>query len=337
MLAICILWLISCTSTRTPGSSTAPKYYPPDPYDETGALVWEYDAERERLLKQFETRSLKGFGINNLHNAIVASAAVLFYLDITQHTQISHITSISRIEENKYVRLDRFTIRNLEIVDSMADEGTALLDVVNRTVSPMGARLLRRWLLFPLKDRNRINDRLSVVESLFKDPQGRELLHKHLETVGDMERLVSKVAVGRISPRETVQLKNALRAIAPIKDYCEASDNPVLRSFGDQLNPCTLIRDRIEREINPDAPNATNRGKVVRDGVDSELDELREIAYSGKDYLVQLQQRESEATGILFLSSEEKQISPSSGNTYLFNILRMISKYVSVSDASIFL
>ena len=260
--------------------------------------MWAEDAARERLLKQFETRSLKGFGINNLHNAIVASAAVLFYLDITQHTQISHITSISRIEENKYVRLDRFPIRNLQIVDSMADEGTALLDVVNRTVSPMGARLLRRWLLFPLKDRNRINDRLSVVESLFKDPQGRELLHKHLETVGDMERLVSKVAVGRISPRETVQLKNALRAIAPIKDYCEASDNPVLRSFGDQLNPCTLIRDRIEREINPDAPNATNRGKVVRDGVDSELDELREIAYSGKDYLVQLQQRESEATGI---------------------------------------
>lgn len=261
---------------------------------------WMFTVEtaKERLLKQFETSSLKGFGIHNMENAIVASGAILFYLDITQHTQIGHITAISRIEEEKFVRLDRFTIRNLELVNPMNEEGKSLLDVINRTVSPMGARMLRRWILFPLKDVKQITDRLDVVEYFFKDSEGRELLKRHLEVIGDMERLVSKVAVGRISPRETVQLKNALKAIAPIKEYCENSDNPVIRSFGDQLNACATIRDRIERELNPDAPNATNRGNVIREGVDDELDKLRDIAYSGKDYLMHIQQRESERTGI---------------------------------------
>ena len=261
---------------------------------------WMFTVEtaKERLLKQFETSSLKGFGIHNMENAIVASGAILFYLDITQHTQIGHITAISRIEEEKFVRLDRFTIRNLELVNPMNEEGKSLLDVINRTVSPMGARMLRRWILFPLKDVKQITDRLDVVEYFFKDSEGRELLKRHLEVIGDMERLVSKVAVGRISPRETVQLKNALKAIAPIKEYCENSDNPVIRSFGDQLNACATIRDRIERELNPDAPNATNRGNVIREGVDDELDKLRDIAYSGKDYLIHIQQRESERTGI---------------------------------------
>lgn len=256
------------------------------------------ESANDRLLKQFETKSLKGFGIHNLKNAIIASGAILYYLDITQHTQISHITSISRIEEERYVRLDRFTIRNLELIDPMNEEGKSLLDVVNRTVSPMGARLLRRWILFPLKDVKQICDRLNVVEYFFKDREGRELLQKQLELIGDMERLVSKVAVGRISPRETVQLKNALKAIAPIKDYCEHADDPVLRSFGEQLNPCANVRDRIERELNPDAPNMANRGNVIREGVNKELDDLREIAYSGKDYLLHIQQRESDATGI---------------------------------------
>ena len=233
-----------------------------------------------------------------MQSAIVASGAILFYLDITQHTQLSHISAISRIEEDKYVRLDRFTIRNLELVDPMAEDGKSLLDVINRTTSPMGARLLRRWVLFPLKDVKRINDRLNVVEYFFKDSEGRQLIKQHLETIGDMERLVAKVSAGRVSPRETVQLKTALNAIAPIKDYCENSDNPILRSFGDQLNACATIRDRIEREINPDAPNVVNRGNIIRSGVNAELDELRQIAYSGKDYLIQLQQRESEATGI---------------------------------------
>ena len=194
------------------------------------------EAANDRLLKQFETKNLKGFGVHKMSNAIIASGAILFYLDLTQHTQIKHITSLSRIEEERYVRLDRFTVRNLELIEPMNEEGKSLLDVINRTVSPMGARLLRRWILFPLKDVKPINDRLDVVEYFFKDREGRELLQKQLELIGDMERLVSKVAVGRISPREMVQLKNALNALVPIKDYCENADNAVLRSFGDQLN-----------------------------------------------------------------------------------------------------
>lgn len=256
------------------------------------------EAAHDRLLKQFETKSLKGFGVDKMHNAIVASGAILFYLDLTQHTQISHITSLARIEEEKFVRLDRFTVCNLELVEPMCEDGKSLLNVIDRTVCPMGARLLRRWTLFPLKSVKQINDRLDVVEHFFKDREGRELIQRQLELVGDMERLVSKVAVGRISPREMVQMKNALNAVAPIKAYCEDADNAVLRSFGEQLNACASIRDRIERELNPDAPNATNRGNVIRTGVNDELDSLREISYSGKDYLLKIQQRESELTGI---------------------------------------
>lgn len=256
------------------------------------------EAAHDRLLKQFETKSLKGFGVDKMQNAIVASGAILFYLDLTQHTQISHITSLARIEEEKFVRLDRFTVRNLELVEPMCEDGKSLLNVIDRTVCPMGARLLRRWTLFPLKSVKQINDRLDVVEHFFKDREGRELIQRQLELVGDMERLVSKVAVGRISPREMVQMKNALNSVAPIKTYCEDADNAVLRSFGEQLNACASIRDRIERELNPDAPNATNRGNVIRTGVNDELDSLREISYSGKDYLLKIQQRESELTGI---------------------------------------
>lgn len=256
------------------------------------------EAAHDRLLKQFETKSLKGFGVDKMQNAIVASGAILFYLDLTQHTQISHITSLARIEEEKFVRLDRFTVRNLELVEPMCEDGKSLLNVIDRTVCPMGARLLRRWTLFPLKSVKQINDRLDVVEHFFKDREGRELIQRQLELVGDMERLVSKVAVGRISPREMVQMKNALNAVVPIKAYCEDADNAVLRSFGEQLNACASIRDRIERELNPDAPNATNRGNVIRTGVNDELDSLREISYSGKDYLLKIQQRESELTGI---------------------------------------
>ena len=261
---------------------------------------WMFSEEsaHERLLKQFETKSLKGFGIDKMDNAVVASGVVLFYLDLTQHTQIGHITSISRIEEEKFVRLDKFTVRNLELIEPMSDDGKSLLDVIDKTITPMGARLLRRWILFPLKSVRQINDRLDVVEYFFKDKDGRESIRRQLEQIGDMERLVSKVAVGRISPREMIQMKNALAALVPIKDYCENADNAVLRSFGEQINACASMRDRIERELNPDAPIAVNRGDVIRAGVDRELDSLREIAYSGKDYLLKIQQREIEQTGI---------------------------------------
>ena len=261
---------------------------------------WMFSEEsaHERLLKQFETKSLKGFGIDKMDNAVVASGVVLFYLDLTQHTQIGHITSLSRIEEEKFVRLDKFTVRNLELIEPMSDDGKSLLDVIDKTVTPMGARLLRRWILFPLKSVRQINDRLDVVEYFFKDKDGRESIRRQLEQIGDMERLVSKVAVGRISPREMIQMKNALAALVPIKDYCENADNAVLRSFGEQINACASMRDRIERELNPDAPIAVNRGDVIRAGVDRELDSLREIAYSGKDYLLKIQQREIEQTGI---------------------------------------
>ena len=260
--------------------------------------IFNEDTATDRLLKHFETKNLKGFGIHTMHNAIVASGAILCYLDITQHTHISHITTISRIEEDRYVRLDKFTIRNLELIDSMGEDGKSLLSVIDRTLSPMGARLLRRWILFPLKDVEQINRRLNVVEHFFKDTEAREQLKQQLETIGDLERLVSKVAVGRITPRELVQLRAALAAIEPIKRLCETSNCEVLRGIGEQLNLCQLIRDRIAREINPDAPNLLNRGNVISHGVNAELDELREISYSSKDYLLRLQQSESERTGI---------------------------------------
>ena len=260
--------------------------------------IFTEESATDRLLKHFETRNLKGFGIASMHSAIVASGAILCYLDITQHTHIGHITALSRIEEERYVRLDKFTVRNLELLDSMCDDGKSLLSVIDRTLSPMGARLLRRWLLFPLKDVPQINSRLDVVEHFFRDTEGRELLKQQLEMIGDIERLISKVAVARITPRELVQLKNSLVAIAPVKELCSTSGNEVLRRIGEQLNPCSIIRDRIEREINPDAPNQIQRGNVIRDGVNSELDELRSISHSSKDYLMKMQQRESEITGI---------------------------------------
>ena len=260
--------------------------------------IFTEDAAMDRLLKQFETKSLKGFGINAMPSAVIAAGAILHYLDITQHTHISHITSIARVEEEKAVRLDRFTVRNLELVQSMSDDGKSLLDVIDRTVSPMGARLLRRWVLFPLKDAREINKRLDIVEYFFRKPSERDDLKDALGQIGDLERLIGKVSAGRVNPRELIQMRHALAMIGPIKEICLSSGQPALESIGRQLNPCTEIAERIEREISPDPPTAINRGPVIREGVDSELDELREIAYRGKDYLLQLQQRESALTGI---------------------------------------
>lgn len=253
---------------------------------------------RERLLKHFETSSLKGFGVEHLKYGIVASGAILQYLDMTQHTQIGHITSLSRIEEDRYVRLDKYTVRNLELISSMNDGGKSLLNVIDRTISPMGARMLKRWIVFPLKDEKPINDRLNVVEYFFRHPEFKELIEEQLHLIGDLERIISKVAVGRVSPREVVQLKVALRAIEPIKEACLSADNQSLNRIGEQLNLCISIREKIEGEINNDPPLLINKGGVIKSGVNSELDELRKIAFSGKDYLLQIQQRESELTGI---------------------------------------
>lgn len=260
--------------------------------------IFTDEAAMDRLLKQFETVSLKGFGINKMPAAVIASGAILHYLDITQHNQISHINNLSRIEEDRYVRLDKFTVRNLELVDSLAEDGKSLLSVIDRTISPMGARLLRRWVLFPLKDVKAINARLDVVEYFFRHPDERDAIKSALEQIGDLERLISKVAVGRITPREVVQMRNALTAVEPIKSLCCGADHEALHAIGEQLNPCAVMRDRIAREIVDDAPTAVNRGTVIKDGVDAELDELREIAFQGKDYLMKVQMRESEATGI---------------------------------------
>ncbi len=253
---------------------------------------------RERLLKHFETNNLKGFGVEHLKYGIIASGAILQYLDMTQHTQIGHITSLSRIEEDRYVRLDKYTVRNLELISSMNEGGKSLLDVIDRTISPMGARMLKRWMVFPLKDEKPINDRLNVVEYFFRKPEFKELMEEQLHLIGDLERIISKVAVGRVSPREVVQLKVALLAIEPIKEACLSADNASLNRIGDQLNLCLTIRDKIDKEINNDPPLMINKGGVIKSGVNADLDELRKIAYSGKDYLLQIQQRESELTGI---------------------------------------
>ena len=260
--------------------------------------VFTLESANDRLLKHFETRSLKGFGITSMDNAIIASGAILHYLDITQHTQLGHITTLARIEAERYVRLDKFTIRNLELVAPMSDDGKSLLDVIDRTISPMGGRMMRRWVLFPLQDVKAINRRLDVVEHFMRDPEGRDMVKERLEFIGDLERLTSKAAVGRITPRELVQLKSALQAIEPMKQYCSQSSCEVLRTMGEQLNPCALIRDRIEREINPDAPNQVNRGNIICRGVDAQLDELRDISSSGKDYLIAMQRSLSDQTGI---------------------------------------
>lgn len=260
--------------------------------------IFTSEAANDRLLKHFETKSLKGFGIQHLKLGIIASGAILYYLDQTQHTHISHITSLARIEEERYVRLDKFTVRSLELVCAMNEDGKSLLDVIDKTISPMGSRLLRRWILFPLKDVKPIQERQDVVEYFFRHPEVKELLDEQLEQIGDLERIISKVAVGRVTPREVVQLKIALQALEPIKEACMASNEPSLCRIGEQLNVCALIRDRIDREIQPDPPSLVNKGGVIAKGVNEELDELRSIAYSGKDYLLQVQQRESEKTGI---------------------------------------
>ena len=260
--------------------------------------VFTETTAREKLLKHFETKNLKGFGVEHLKNGIIASGAILQYLTMTQHTQIGHITSLSRIEEDKYVRLDKFTVRSLELIGNMNDGGSSLLNVIDRTISPMGARLLKRWIVFPLKDEKPINERLNVVEYFFRQPDFKELIEEQLHLVGDLERIISKVAVGRVSPREVVQLKVALQAIEPIKQACLEADNASLNRIGERLNLCVSIRDRIAREINNDPPLLINKGGVIKDGVNADLDELRRISYSGKDYLLQIQQRESEETGI---------------------------------------
>lgn len=260
--------------------------------------IFTEQSANSKLLSHFETKNLKGFGVDHLKNGIIAAGAILYYLEQTQHTQISHIRSISRIEEDKYVRMDKFTIRSLELLDSMNDGGKSLLEVMDKTISPMGGRMLRRWMVFPLKDVRPIEERLNVVEYFFREPDFRNTVEEQLHRIGDLERIISKVATGRVSPREMVQLKVALQAIKPIKEACEAADNDSLKAIGRKLDLCEALRDRIDKEINSDPPFQVNKGGVIADGVDSELDELRKIAYSGKDYLLQIQQREIEATGI---------------------------------------
>lgn len=259
-------------------------------FAETGA--------RERLLKHFEVKNLKGFGIDHLAAAVVAAGAVLAYLDITQHTHIGHVTAIRRIEEERYVRLDKFTVRNLELIAPMSEGGTSLLDVVDRTLTPMGARLLHRWLLFPLRDLKTVTARQDVVDYFFRAPDFRSETAAHLPAIGDLERIVSKVAVGRVSPREMQQLRMALEAIAPLKTACEAADDDTLGRMGRRLDPCVLLHDRIARELCPDPPALTAKGGYIAVGVNAELDELRSLSSSSKEYLLHMQQREAEATGI---------------------------------------
>ncbi|MGI6232384.1 MAG: DNA mismatch repair protein MutS [Prevotella sp.] len=263
--------------------------------------VFTEQSARQRLLKHFKTKSLKGFGVEHLKEGIVAAGAIMQYLDITQHTNINHITALKRIEEEKFVRLDRFTIRSLEILQPMQEDGKSLLQVIDRTSTPMGGRMLHRWLVFPLKDVKPINDRLDIVEYFFRKPDFRQVVDEQLHRIGDLERIISRVAVGRVSPREVVQLKVALMAIRPIKAACLSSDNDNLKRVGEQLNLCDSLRDRIEREIMPDPPQLVNKGNVIADGYSKELDELRSISRNGRDYLLDIQQREIEKTGITSL------------------------------------
>ena len=260
--------------------------------------IFTSDAAKDRLLKQFETKNLKGFGIDQLIDGIIASGALLYYLDITKHSNVGHITSLSRIEEDGYVRLDKFTVRSLELSGTMNEGGTSLLNIIDRTISPMGGRMLRRWILFPLKDVKPVEERLDVVEYFFRDPELRDEIDSLLRLIGDLERIVSKVAVGRVNPREVVQLKVALRALEPIKKLCLDSGQSSLIKIGEQISLCESIRDRIDNEINNDPPVLLNKGSIIKTGINSDLDELRSIAFSGKDYLLKIQQRESEHTGI---------------------------------------
>ncbi len=277
-------------------------------FDETfGARIFTFelddwlfteDAARTRLLSHFQTRNLKGFGVEHLTNGVISAGVILHYLDNTQHTQIGHITALSRIEEDRFVRLDKFTVRSLELVNTMNEGGKSLLNIIDKTITPMGARMLRRWLVFPLKELKAIQHRQAVVEYLFKDLNLKQLLEENLSMIGDLERIISKVAVGRVNPREVVQLKAALKAIEPIREAFLNSNEPSLKEIGEKMNSCPIIRERIEREIQNDPPSLTNKGGIIKKGVNEELDRLRSIAFEGKDFLMQIQQRESDATGI---------------------------------------
>ncbi|MBR5060881.1 MAG: DNA mismatch repair protein MutS [Prevotella sp.] len=263
--------------------------------------VFTEQSARQKLLKHFGTKSLKGFGVDHLRNGVIAAGAILQYLELTQHTHIGHITALARIEEERYVRLDKFTIRSLELLQPMQEDGSSLLQVIDRTVTPMGGRMLKRWLLFPLKDEKPINQRLDVVDYFFREPDFRQCIDDQLHRIGDLERIISKVAVGRVSPREVVQLKLALQAIVPIKTACLYADNETLKRVGEQLNLCESLCDRIQREIQPDPPVSLSKGSVIADGYNAELDELRNISNNGRNYLLQIQERESEQTGIASL------------------------------------
>ena len=263
--------------------------------------VFTDQTARQKLLKHFGTKNLKGFGVDHLHNGVVAAGAILQYLEITQHTHINHITSLARIEEDKYVRMDRFTIRSLELIAPMNEDGASLLDVIDNTVTPMGGRMLRRWMVFPLKDAKPINERLDVVDYLFREPDFRECIDEQFHRIGDLERIISKVAVGRVSPREVVQLKNALMAIQPVKTACLYAKSETLKRIGEQLNLCESLRDRIEKEIQPDPPQLAAKGNVIAPGYDRQLDELRSIRDNGKQYLLEIQEKEAEQTGITSL------------------------------------
>ena len=263
--------------------------------------VFTDQTARQKLLKHFGTKNLKGFGVDHLNNGVVAAGAILQYLEITQHTQINHITSLARIEEDKYVRMDRFTIRSLELIAPMNEGGSSLLNVIDNTITPMGGRMLRRWMVFPLKDEKPINERLDVVDYLFREPDFRECINEQFHRIGDLERIISKVAVGRVSPREVVQLKNALMAIQPVKTACLYAKSDTFKRIGEQLNLCESLRDRIEKEIQPDPPQLVNKGDVIALGYNQELDDLRSIRDNGKQYLLEIQEKEIEQTGITSL------------------------------------
>jgi DNA mismatch repair protein MutS len=263
--------------------------------------IYTEDAANDRLLRHFETISLKGFGVQSLQLGIIASGAILHYLDFTQHSQLQHISGLSRIEEDRYVWLDRFTVRNLELFHTLNEGAKTLVQVVDRTISPMGARLLKRWVALPLKDIQRINDRLDVVQKFTEHAELKGNIEEQLRLIGDLERIISKAAVGRINPREVVQLKVALNAIGPVKELCAVSGNSVLIRLAEQLNLCQTIKDRIEREVFPDPPMMIVKGHVIAKGVSDELDELRDLAFSGKDYLLKMQEREIINTGITSL------------------------------------
>ena len=263
--------------------------------------VFTDQTARQKLLKHFGTKNLKGFGVDHLNNGIVAAGSILQYLEITQHTQINHITSLARIEEDKYVRMDRFTIRSLELIAPMNEGGSSLLNVIDNTVTPMGGRMLRRWMVFPLKDEKPINERLDVVDYLFREPDFRECINEQFHRIGDLERIISKVAVGRVSPREVVQLKNALMAIQPVKTACLYAKSDTLKRIGEQLNLCESLRDRIEKEIQADPPQLVAKGNVIALGYNQELDDLRSIRDNGKQYLLEIQEKEITQTGITSL------------------------------------